>query len=245
MNKTVTISAITVALSLAWATGRADTTVYAQPLGAGTYADTSAVQNVAGDPGFAGANDSDSEAWAYFTATSTGNVNKITWYGSNADGAFAVDLFGASCFSCGLSLVGTDGNFANNLLTTGPFTGASVTKTALAGGLFSYSITLPTAVTLQAGSSYGFSVVNNYTSAPFLWAGSAGGSGTHINYVWGRHIVEPAPGNLAFTLTSTGGGVPEPAAWSLLILGFAAVGGALRGRRATPSPRSGPSPATT
>ncbi len=237
MNKTITISAITVALSLTWATGRADTTVYAQ-LPTGGVIDTSAVQNVAGDPGFTGANDSDSEAWTYFTATSTGAVNKITWYGSNADGAFAVDLFGVTCFSCALSLVSTDGSFVNNLLTTGPFTGPSVTKNALAGGLFSYSITLPTAVTLQAGSSYGFSVVNNYTSSPFLWAGSASGSGTHINYVWGRHIVEPAPGNLAFALTSTGGDVPEPAAWSLLILGFAAVGGALRGRRSRPRPQA-------
>ncbi len=133
----------------------------------------------------------------------------------------------------------TDGSFVNNLLTTSPFSGTSVTKTALSASLFSYSFTLPTAVTITAGSGYGFSVVNNYTSSPFLWEGSFAGPGTHLNYVVGRAIVLRAPGSLAFSLTSTGSPppppppatVPEPSSWALMIIGFGAAGAALRGRR--------------
>ena len=233
------VASTAIAMAMGFGTSRADTTVYAQLPGTGSFADTSAVRNVATDPGFTWSFDGDSEAWAYFTATSTGNVNKITWYGSNTDGAFAVDLFPATCFSCGLSFVQTDGGFATNMLTSpGPFSGASVTKTALASNLFSYSIDLPSALKLQAGNSYGFSVVNNYSALPFYWAASASGSGTHINYVVGRAIVLPASGNLAFALTSSAAAAPEPADWSLVILGFAAVGIAMRGNRPTPKTRA-------
>ena len=38
-------------------------------------------------------------------------------------------------------------------------------------------------------------------------------------------------GTLTFTYDTVGGGVPEPAAWALLMLGFGAIGGAMRGRR--------------
>ena len=211
--------------------GFAATTAY-QQAPSGSLIDTSAVKNIVGDPGFTWTLDGDSQAWAYFTATSTASFNTITWYGSSADGVFAVDLFGATCFSCGLSFVQTDGSFVNNLLpSSGTYSGASLTTTALGSNLFSYSISLASAVTLQAGSSYGFSVVNNFTSLPFIWEGSATGSGTHINYVVGRATVLPAPGNLAFALTSSAAAVPEPASWGLMILGVVVVGSAIRSNR--------------
>ncbi len=64
-------------IALAGGAAVAATTVYEQAPGGGVI-DTSAVQNVAGDPGFTGSNDADSEAWAYFIATSTGAVDTIT-----------------------------------------------------------------------------------------------------------------------------------------------------------------------
>ena len=38
-------------------------------------------------------------------------------------------------------------------------------------------------------------------------------------------------GTVTFTYDTIGGGVPEPAAWALLMVGFGAVGGAMRARR--------------
>jgi hypothetical protein len=187
----------------------------------GNVADISAVANLSSDPGFTWSLDQDEQAWAYFSIGSTVSLNRISWYGSNSDGNFAVDLYAASCFSCGVTPVSTDGTFPNNLLPiAGPFTQSQVHKTLVSGNQYSYYIDLPSKLALPyiSGSAYAISIVNNYTATPFVWGASGTGSGTHIHYIIGQAIVLPSPGNLAFTLTDTSvTPVPEPA--SALMLG--------------------------
>ncbi len=220
------------AAAMLTAGAHAATDVYSQPQN-GTYANTSAVYNVGpADPGFTWSLDQDEEVWAYFSPTPGISFNRIAWYGSNTDGNFAVDLFAASCFSCGVNQVQTGGTFASNLLpNTGPFSQAQVHKTLLAGAIYAYYIDLVSPVTLGASSAYAISVVNNYSAMPFLWAGSATGSGTYVQYVVGQAIVLPAPGNLAFTLINTSA-VPEASAFWMMLLGAGAVWGSARSLRA-------------
>lgn len=215
---------VAVALAAAQATASAATDLYVQaPQSGAGY--TSAVYNLPGDPGFSWSLPMDQEAWAYFRPPSSGSFDRITWFGSDADGEFAVNFYGATCFSCGVNLVRTDGGFTNSLLPEpGPFAPAQVNKTQLAPGLFSYSIDLSAPLTLDAGTPlYALSVVNNYSSLPFQWAPSASGLGSHVRFIDGMHMVQAAPGNLAFSLINTAAPVPEPATRALLGLGLLAV----------------------
>ncbi len=232
MNQ-ITASQLAAALG-AWAltsAAQAATDVYSQPQN-GAFVATSAVYNVgAADPGFTWSLDQDEEIWAYFSLPANVSFNRISWYGSSADGNFGVDLFAASCFSCGVNLVQTSGTFSSNLLSSaGPYTPAQVHMTLVTGSIYSYYVDLPSTVSLSASSAYAISVVNNYVSSPFLWAGSGTGSGTHLQYVVGQAMFLPGPGNLAFTLTNTAP-VPEPAAFWMLALGLGVVWG--RSRKAT------------
>jgi hypothetical protein len=203
-----------------------------------SLADTSAVYNNPADPGFNWALDADMEAWAYFHVPTDVSLNRISWYGTDSDGAFAVALFAASCFSCSASWAQTGGTFGSNMLTTSLFGQSQVHKTALAGGLFSYYVDLPSSLVLSASSpSYGLSVVNNYTSLPFSWAASAQGSGFHLHYIVGQAMFLRAPGNLAFTLTDTGAvpSVPEPKGMYLAVTGAIFLWSASAVRRRSPN----------
>ncbi len=182
------------------------------------FSATSAVYNLSNDPGFTWSLDQDEEAWAYFSVPTDASFNRISWYGSNSDGEFAVDFFSASCFSCGANRVGSNGKFTNSLLPNpGPFSQAQVNKTLVSGGLYSYYIDLASRLTLDHTSLYALSIVNNYTTTPFNWSGSNAVNGFHLDYIVGRASFLRAPGSLAFTLTDTTvSAVPLPAsAWLL------------------------------
>lgn len=197
------------------------------------FGDTSAVWNDPGDPGFNWSLDMDMEAWAYFSLPASVSFDRISWYGSNADGDFAVDLFAATCYSCGLSWAGTEGDFVNNLLDTALYSQQDVHKTQVSGNLYSYYIDLPTMLTLDGSSPYyGLSVVNNYTSKPFQWSGSESGLGSHLYFIVGQAMVLSKSGDLAFTLTdTTAAPVPEPETYAMFLVGLAALGVVARRRK--------------
>jgi hypothetical protein len=232
----------------------ADSLAYAQASN-GRAGDSSAQYNMVTDPGFTQSSDSDSQAWAYFAAPVTASFNRIGWNGSNTDGNFAVDFFLATCFSCGATLVGTDGTTshsvaAQNSLTlfpnSGSFSQAQVHKTFVSGSEYFYYLDLNANVALNKDSIYALSIVNNYTSMPFAWSASDahnGLSGTyrgidisamHLKYVVGQSIFLPASSNLAFSLSSISP-VPEPETYAMLLAGLGLIGAALKRHKAKQS----------
>ena len=201
----------------------------------GVLTDTSAVLNSPSDPGFNWTIDNDEEAWADFLVPSTISFNRIDWYGSNADGDFAVNLYSSptACATphsaCGTVPVTGGGTFSNNTLPTpGPYSQAEVHKSLVGGSLYSYYIDLPSKVNLDSSQLQWLSIVNNYSAAPFLWVGSNSGIGSHAHYIVGQAQVLAANGNLAFTLSDTTlPAVPIPAAVWLFcsaLAGFVMVG---------------------
>lgn len=243
-SKTIQALAVSVVTLVVSATAQAATVVYEQaPNGSGFAG--SFVKNDANDPGFNWVTDTDTERWEYFIAPTSGSFNRIGWYGNNADGQFAVELFTVSCFSCNASPVGGSGTFTHNsinpgngptlLPNPGPFSQAQVHKTWVsgsgAGSLYAYSIDLPSKVTLTSGGGYGISIVNNYSSAPFGWALASGFGNKHLVYTmtYASYMFLPSPGDLAFSLTdTTAAAVPEPASALMFGAGLLAL---LVGRR--------------
>ena len=218
--------------------GQAATTIVYDQAPNGRLLTTSAVQNVPSDPGFQWTNDTDRQVWAYFGTATDVTFNRISWYGSNADGNFAVGLFAASCFSCSASQVNGNGTINGSLLPAGPFGQSRIHKTLVSGSLYSYYIDLASSVTLNAAtptSAYALTIVNNYTSSPFVWGGSDSGSGQYLGYTVGQHMFLANPGNLAFTLSDVTKVAPVPlpaTGWMLgaiVLLGLGAA--ALRARK--------------
>lgn len=208
------------------------TVVYSQDPTA-SYALTSAFINLASDPGFNGNSDADQQVWTTFQVTANTSVNEITWYGTQSDGSFAVDLHATTtnCSSCGLAWVNGSGTYtattSNTQLmpTAGPYTNAQVHETLINGNLYSYYIDLPTAITLSSGNLYVISFVNNYSSYPFSWETSNTGNGISLDYNVGRASILPLSGNFAFSLSNTAA-VPLPTtAWLFLssIIGLLAL----------------------
>jgi len=113
--------------------------------------------------------------------------------------------------------------------TSGAYTSSQVHQTLVSPGLYSYTLDLPTSITLTSSNLYVLSVVNNYTSNPFYWAGSATGNGVSIDFNVGRASFLTIPGYYAFTLTNTAvAAVPLPAASWLFLSGVVGFFGAFR-----------------
>lgn len=216
----------------------ASTVVYSQDPNT-SFSETSAVKNLVGDPGFTWSLNQDEEVWTYFKVATDMSFNRISWYGSNADGDFAIDFYSATCGSCGINLVDTDGHFTHDGLysqglmpDSGPFTQAQVHKTLVAGGIYSYYIDLTSAINLDPDNAYyALSVVNNYSASPFEWSGSDVGTAGSYRYIVGSPIVQSLGHYMSFTLTDTSV-VPLPAAFWLFGSGLAGLVGIAGKRKA-------------
>ncbi len=229
-SQSLTFLAATIIASLFSIDAYASTVVYEQAPNT-NYFSQSAVFNDPTDTGFNWTIGTDSQSFEYFGVASNISFNRIGWYGNNADGDFAVDLFSETCYSCGATPVNGSGTFthassvyesATLLPNPGPFSQAQVHKALVSGSLFSYYIDLTSTLTLDHTQGYALSVVNNYSSLPFGWALS-NTTGNHVQYAqaYAGYKFLPSYGDLAFTLTNTlVSAVPLPAAVWLMLTGL-------------------------
>ena len=148
-TQTLTLVAATIAVALFSINAHSSIDVYAQAPVANSVVQ-SAVLNASTDPGFNWTTDTDQEQWDYFSVGSNVTFNRIGWYGTKADGNFAVDLFSATCFSCGATQVNGDGTFSHTVASqnsvtllpnVGPFSQAQVHETLVSGSLYAYILT--------------------------------------------------------------------------------------------------------
>lgn len=116
-------------------------------------------------------------------------------------------------------------DIADDQLIIGSFESTYYVETAFNGFGFTFGSVVPTGATVDAASGY--------APVSMDWVGST----LLLNFIGIEFSQETAPVfiNLTFgdappPIPGTGV-VPEPATWALLILGFAATGGVLRGRR--------------
>ncbi len=91
---------------------------------------------------------------------------------------------------------------------------------------------------LTGDQPYGGSTTRNSAAAVGTNSSYAGGRG-YLSGNWGLGFA-PAPANrftnIEFQTLVNVAGVPEPAAWAMMIVGFGAIGGAMRRRRAAATP---------
>ncbi len=232
MKQTIALAILLLTTSTTYAS-----LVYTQAPIAGTGWNSSYV-NLSTDPGFNGNSDADQQVWATFSVAASTTINEIVWYGNQADINFAVDLHytSAICPSCGLAnATSTSGSYTTAnvptelMPTAGPYTSTQIHQALVSPGLYSYTLDLPSEITLNNTNLYVLSVVNNYSAGnnAFIWANSATGNSTSMDFVVGRASFLNMPGYFAFTLNNTAvAAVPLPAAsWLFLsgIIGYLGV----------------------
>ncbi|MDE2403592.1 MAG: PEP-CTERM sorting domain-containing protein [Sphingomonadales bacterium] len=191
-----------------------------------------------------GSGANDSVSLTQFGASGT-NVASGTTFVSLSGITGAVTSTSAGTLQRRDQSAGWDGNFASgapvlwNLGTAGDITFTFDTAVSAVGAKFQTDIYGPfTARILLSDNSFfdvaGVSNANGDDSAIFIGAQNAIANITGITF---HEQIGPgannfAIGNLSLRLAGTGNGaVPEPATWAMMLIGFAAVGSAMRRRK--------------
>ena len=145
---------------------------------------------------------------------------------------------GALTFASGENLIGgVDSYGLLRPLLTDNFLGGTTVSVDGAYNLFGFnagnffSSTGSSAITVNTNlGSYEFSPTVTYGGTALTFLGFKAGAGETISSV--RFYSTAALGGTDFQIGNVAG-VPEPATWALMILGFGAVGGAMRRRQST------------
>ncbi|HWF00489.1 MAG TPA: choice-of-anchor R domain-containing protein [Caulobacteraceae bacterium] len=170
-----------------------------------------------------------------------GGSDSVSDFGPLADsfstGSFSGDLssvsvlVGGSSTSSGtitVSLLSDDATSPGAVLTTlGTISPGDLTAD---GSVFTFSNATP----LTASNRYWIELTSSNTSASWFWADSDNGTGVAGEFFSNANGVFPAadgPYEMQVIGADAVGTVPEPAAWSLMILGVGLTGAAMRRRR--------------
>jgi len=173
-----------------------------------------------------------------FTLSKSAGITTVSWQGFYYDYVnLANDPVAPVTNNWQIQFYGDSAGLPGALLYTTTETAAQVTTTLLdqdtpflaAANVYEFTAVLPTAFAASAGTPYWFSPLSLQTDFnPFFsWSAAASQpSGAYSAQLF-EGALSAVSGDRAFTLSS----VPEPAAWSLMLVSFAGMGAALRVRR--------------
>lgn len=164
------------------------------------------------------------DGWTYAGSALVGATGYNAWYGgappAGQDGAQFVALQGTS-----------------TLAQTFTMTGAVLDLSWLAGGrpnFGSYNGDETYDVKLNGLTLGSYSTISGEAfTAKSLHLGGLTNGGTYTLSFVGKAVGGADETSFIDKVSATGGGVPEPAAWALMIVGFGGVGAALRSKRRT------------
>lgn len=159
-----------------------------------------------------------------FTLGSTSTITSVAFTGGYFNPASPGTI---TAFT--LNFYSDSGNAPGTLLQSATIAGnGSEVSLGVVGGFPLATYTLATNFVASAGQTYWMSLVPDIGFPPqWGWAGGTGGDGSAVqDFLGSRGVIS----DRAFTLNGTA--VPEPESWTLMILGFGAMGTALRRRRA-------------
>ncbi|MEO8811408.1 MAG: PEPxxWA-CTERM sorting domain-containing protein [Caulobacteraceae bacterium] len=201
------------------ASGASASIVYTQPFdGTGNLL---ASQNDTG-----GGNGHFATVYDNFTLGAAATINKIDWTGGYFNPptpgpitAFTLTVYADAAGQPGAALyTDTISGNANEAPFACPFACATYSGSANFAA--------------AAGTQYWLSIVPDLAFPPqWGWATGTGGDGVAFQDFFGART--QLPNDLAFTLEGSAPGVPEPAAWAMMLVGFGLAGAALRRRAVT------------
>jgi hypothetical protein len=161
-----------------------------------------------------------------FSLSSNGQVDSVSWYGAAYNGQPFSDFE--------VQFRADDSGAPGTLLASSQGAATAVDQGVVdpyGDELFQFSRAIPT-FNAAAGVTYWFTVADLGPSN-FVWATSSAACCSYFTRA-GAWVSNSGFGEDAQALTLFGaatGGVPEPAAWSLMILGFGGLGAMLRRRQ--------------
>lgn len=156
-----------------------------------------------------------------FSLAGGGVINQVTFWGGAynhaAFGAFSVSFFADSAGLPGAQLASTTGS--PTPLVVGPSDGYGTDQP-----LNEFTMNIPS-FTAAAGVTYWFSAADSGGGYNFVWTPAGYNDAAYRSGgPWNSYANNGARSSQAFELSNVSGGVPEPATWALMLLGFGAIG---------------------
>lgn len=180
-------------------------------------------------------------AFDNFTFSTDAQITSVSWQGIYIGNPPTGTAPGPNTFQWDLGFFADSGNAPGAAIYAFSLPAASVTTTQIGSGMFesqavnlyAFEAALPLALDVGANTQYWFSPLSraaNFLFSPFFsWSPATATFDGYTFQTDNSGNIYSRPNDRAFALAGTAmGSVPEPATWGLMILGFGAVGAAMR-----------------